>query len=534
MEKRALGDLAQDYFAGLCSNERGLVANPAIRDRRGWDFVLEFPPFGHDLPRDLQNSGETVFVQVKATEGSSPHQVQVKLSNALIFAQRPEPCFFILFHFNPHERQPTAVYLKHFYGDLIERTMSRVRQAEAAGEGNLNRLKLSVAFKDADSVATDDVIGELRNQIRSIPNLYSQEKQRLSHFSGLENGLGPFGIEFEDGITDEVLVDLCLGLRESIPVKRLSPRSQRFGVTLPFGAELSRGELSMELTPQQGVIVIPSESGDLLFSSCEIFSPNAFPFIAKDKLRIRMKNDFLDVVASVEEAGKHHCSLNFNPTAKVLLPDLETQIYMWLHSGKTIGMQFWLGSCLFLHGECHVQAVDINGMGGWTSMNEVVRRLKIAALDPRWPLDFKVSCEDLVESRNALQTFAAIRSAGGFDISLEPDDGFTFGNRFPIFLAHVCALGDCQIVSITRHQAEVIQRADGQSILRFAGPAVDICYVLRAGDVEQAWKQVEKDLESQVSAHDRISDVQAMSLGLRGEPKFFLREDGAGVMPPKG
>ena len=525
VEKRALGDLAQDCFAGLCSNEPGLVANPSIRDRRGWDFVLELPSIGRDLPRDLQISGETVFVQVKATEGSSPHHIQVKLSNALIFAQRPEPCFFVLFQFHPNERQPTAVYLKHFYGDLIERTTSRVRQAEAAGEENLNRRTLSVGFNDEDRVDIENVITALRNQIRSIPNSYSQEKRRLTYFSGLEDGFGPFGLEFEDGVTDDDLVDLCLGLRDSIPMKRLSPRSKRFGVTLPFGAELSHGTLSMELTPQRGMIAIPADSGDLLSCSCEIFAPNAFPFIPKNKLRIRIKNDFFDVVASLGDGGEHHSSIKFNLTVRMPLPDLETQIYLMLHSGgRMIDMQFWFDSCLFLQGQCNIPAFEMGGLDGWPAMLDIIQRLKKAALDARWPRDFRVSLEDLVTSRDALQTFAMMRSAGGFDISFEPDGDFTFSGTFPVFLAHVGALGDYQIVSITRHPSELDRRADGQSILRFASPTVDICYVLKAGNVEEAWKQVEKDVDSQVSSHDRIFNTQALSLGLKGEPNFLLRE----------
>lgn len=524
MEERELGDLAQDSFATLCSNRPGLVANPSIRDRRGWDFVLEFPPIGRDMPRDLQLSGETVFVQVKGTESTGPHRVPIKLSNALIFAQRPEPCFFVLFQFEPNKRQPSAVYLKHFWGDIIERTISRVRQAEASGEEYLNRQTLSITFDDGDLVNLEYAIEEILSQIRLISGPYSQEKMRISQFSGLEDGIGPFGLEFEDDVTDDDLVDLCLGLRNSIPTKRLSPRSRRFGVTLPLGTELLNSELSIELQPGIGTIAILTSDGDTLLSSCDVFFPNAFPHIAKDKLRVRVRNNFIDVIISPSIAGGHRFSILFNTTTRMPLHEVEMQIYLMLYAGgRSLDMQFWFHSHLFGQGQCDVPFFDMAGLDGWAAMLDVIGNLKTASIDPRWPRDFALSLNDLVVNKETLGTLEILRSAKTFDLPFVSDEERT--GPFVVFILYVGAFVDCHIVSITKHIGELHQETDAESLLRLGKAETETCYILKTESFDEAWKEAEKDADSRASTYNRTHEQSALSIGLTGPPTVIRRSD---------
>ncbi|PZU60095.1 MAG: hypothetical protein DI547_03355 [Sphingobium sp.] len=176
------------------------------------------------LPADSQPAGYEALVQVKSTR-KPPLVARMKLSNALRAVKADQPCFIVLV---VEQVGGPRIYARHFWHDEIERTLRRVRMAERDGESRLNRLHMQVQMSEAD--ACDDLLGWMGATIGAIKS-YSAEKSEFARTIGFEDGYGTLSVTLDGGI-DEML-DLQLGLIESLPLSRARYVPQRFGIETP-------------------------------------------------------------------------------------------------------------------------------------------------------------------------------------------------------------------------------------------------------------------------------------------------------------
>ena len=89
---RDLGRLGEYTFSVWCS-QVGLVANPSIIDKTGWDFYVQFPIADDLSVSKLHKPAVECRVQVKATD-SSDRKWQITLSNLRQMATASMPTFY--------------------------------------------------------------------------------------------------------------------------------------------------------------------------------------------------------------------------------------------------------------------------------------------------------------------------------------------------------------------------------------------------------------------------------------------------------
>lgn len=220
-----LGDWAENRFALYCS-QAGVVANHSIKDRTGWDYLLEFsqvnPP---TAPPDHHKPEMTARVQVKSRERGKL-SASLKLDNAHRFAASPDPCFVVLAAATDGG-EPVRFYAKHFWKPEIERTLKRLRQSEGKSKP-VHKQSFSVGFCEEDD-HTDDLIGWMRRIASQDRTAYSAEKQKLNRILGYEDGspVGTVTFALDDL---EAFVDHSIGLTPKINLTNIRMVDKRFGI----------------------------------------------------------------------------------------------------------------------------------------------------------------------------------------------------------------------------------------------------------------------------------------------------------------
>jgi hypothetical protein len=86
---------AQDLFQTLCSAD-GALCHPVRQDRRGWDYLVEFPEPSLPGPPDTHPGSKKAYVQVKSAEQGGPLTCPIRLSNALRSTNSHDPWFIVL------------------------------------------------------------------------------------------------------------------------------------------------------------------------------------------------------------------------------------------------------------------------------------------------------------------------------------------------------------------------------------------------------------------------------------------------------
>lgn len=190
-------------FGGLCHR--------VDEDEGGWDYVIELPHREYRGPADSQPPRQRAFIQVKSTEGART-SVPIKLSNLLKSAQDPSPWFYV---FIKEQHGEPVVYIKHFWADLIARSLKAIRSAECEG-AQLNKRSMSISFTDGD-IISGDFLQWMQGCIDAQAD-YQADKRRLYAEVGHEKGYGTARLLFADHTNEEIFrefLDLGNGLRVS-------------------------------------------------------------------------------------------------------------------------------------------------------------------------------------------------------------------------------------------------------------------------------------------------------------------------------
>ena len=247
---------AQSSFEVLC-DVADVTKNPSIQDREGWDYIVEFARARiSGLPHDRQPGNATVRVQIKSKTDGKP-TASIKLSNALRFANEPDPCFIALWWRNVDHSQE-RIYARHFDKALIEATLRRAREAERDGKKDLNRLRLSIAFDDKDD-HTDDLIPWIRSIGDTDPHDYANQKRQLASELGFERGRigGTVTLPLDDV---QKLIDAAVGLPTSPADVEIAFGDKRFDIVSP----IFKGKpdvFNLNAIPQPGQLTFQNEAG---------------------------------------------------------------------------------------------------------------------------------------------------------------------------------------------------------------------------------------------------------------------------------
>ena len=257
-------------FDGLCHR--------VDEDEGGWDYVVELPHREYDGPAESQPPRQRAFVQVKSVEGAST-SVPITLSNLLKSAQDPTPWFIVLI--KKRHGEP-VLYIKHFWKDLIARSLKAIRTAGVKG-AKLNKRSMSISFT-ADDINSGDFVKWMQDCIEAQGD-YIVEKRRLYGEVGHEKGYGIGKLLFADHTDDEIFKEF-LGIGNGLKISSFEYVPERFSVP-DYSRKVSEIGGTVYVTPQpQGTCDVRFRSSptDPAFSMTGMMY--AVPFAPEAPIRV--------------------------------------------------------------------------------------------------------------------------------------------------------------------------------------------------------------------------------------------------------
>lgn len=302
---RYLGDEGEAFFDGICAN-REITANISTKDRNGWDYYLEFPQEKSEQTLDSSPPPISCKVQVKSSE-LSHDKLQVAVSVLYKLAKEPLPTFFCFLKYKD-SHIPQKAYLLHIDFSLIDKILKRVRTLELKGKRDLlHKSKMTIHYGDEHSFPIGiDEKSTIKELIESyVPNGledYILAKQKHLNTSGFGENSHEMKVTFfsNDGDVDEHLIDLELGLKESIPASSIDAHTTRYGVKLPDTELSTISDVTFSfqgLEPQEGFLFFKqSQYAPPLIFKANIYLPKFFFQYESSALIIRVKSDEIDLI----------------------------------------------------------------------------------------------------------------------------------------------------------------------------------------------------------------------------------------------
>lgn len=301
MSFRDIGTMGESFFQTWCAAS-GLTANKSLIDRTGWDFIVEFP---HEpAPGFADSNGPPIEcrVQVKATDNKA-RKCQITLSNLHRLATSLSPVFFLFLEFDG-KQDPQRAFLVHLGEDLIRSILKRVREIDQSEKENqFNKRKMTIKYNEKDKIAplTGWAVREnIEKHVLIDLTTYSENKQRILQSAGYEESYGKIKFNTLNEENLEHLIDVSLGLRESVDVNNTTFHSSRFGVL--SSVAIKKGETANLKMPN----LKPSATGILRFREskytagltfdCQIFSSPFNQGAPKNLVKYRIEGTFFDII----------------------------------------------------------------------------------------------------------------------------------------------------------------------------------------------------------------------------------------------
>ena len=251
LSSEELGDLGESRFEMLCKEGvPSLTVNKALRDKSGWDFIVEFPHDNRQLSGlDSRSNPISARFQHK-TMWSNNDRIKFKLSALERLAKDPGPAFICVLKYDD---QLTCIdcYLIHIIDDLLEFVLKELRKHEEAGGGLLNKKEVHLyPSKLADRLipSHDDLVSAIQSAVGEDRHSYVLEKANQLKTRGFE--AARFDLSFilpmED---DEKVTDALLGLTSEIEVSQVRGGETRFGIRLPLPGLAGPASLTISASP---------------------------------------------------------------------------------------------------------------------------------------------------------------------------------------------------------------------------------------------------------------------------------------------
>jgi hypothetical protein len=479
-----LPQFAELHVAALCASS-GVVCNKADQDECGWDLFLQFPAKRTPgRPADMEPAGPEALVQVKSTR-SEPLTARMKLSNALRLTQANQPCFVVLV---VAEQEMPRVYARHFWEPEIARTLKRIRLAERDGDTSFNRRHIGLRMTEADR--QEDLIAWMRRTIEAVKPNYATEKAQIASSVGHEDGFGSMKVTFEGSAQD--LLDLQLGLVDSLPVLRGRYVPQRFGIEAATPEiEFEEAKLLVEAVPKPARLRLqggsPTEEMlvDAQCYSAELPGPD-------DTLhRWRVDAGPLRIVGG---NGSYAAKLSMRYDARRQLADLKMFLTMadWRGTGP-VGLQLFIEDKRVPLGVLTIDPNDDDNewkeLRVWTKALEAVAR---TALTP----EPQVSVLDLCDAEPWIQRFAGFVMSPSIRVDYAPE-GIDDPTRAAVYYA-ACDVGEWCFLAVVERNTRTDEMDGAKRKLTFGAPQLLDAFV-RAGKWRDHRDEIDAAYRAQVA-----------------------------------
>ena len=459
---RRTPQLAEHSFASMCAR-RGAVCNKSTEDETGWDFVVEFPAHTRPgLPADMAPGSLCCLVQVKSTTLGRP-RTQVKLSNALRFANAPLPCFVVLFVYGRDEYDP-AVYVAHFWHDLIGRTLEAARRLAASRDVALHKHYLPLAFTAEDR--TEDPLGRIVGEVGS-PESYGARKAFLLGRTGFEDGFGVASIAFGPAVTPEQIVDVQIGLGGQLKVDRFQFVTKRFGIEAgPPLADFTSGTLSVEAAPVGTCIVsLSPEAGGVGFDTlCEIYIPGQAD-LPPEHMKLRIASTILDMTLK-PHTREASFRIDVSPERRLALADAARLIRLReMLAAGTVDCQVTREGLPLVWGTIVMPGLEEHA--GWARVAEFLTHAAERVTAGGLPEAFSVSLADLRDRFQAIVDYLTL--VGTQSLQVSSDDSapeLAVGTACVALHTARVDFERCSFGTVVRRDGRLASRRDGRVALK--------------------------------------------------------------------
>ena len=195
------------------------------------------------------------------------------------------------------------MYLVHICEEIMGKVLKRIRQLDVDGNvDKLHKRKLTIKYTDADLISPGGGSG-LASAIKShVPDgmdRYVERKKEALKTLGFEDGVGEWHVTFGEESPIESLLDLALGLTDSIDVEKFSMTEKRFGIRskleLPNFTD-SGGSLSMPgIQGTDATIGLKEHKfAPAIEFPAKYYSSKLSHRLPKEYLKIRIATDFFE------------------------------------------------------------------------------------------------------------------------------------------------------------------------------------------------------------------------------------------------
>jgi hypothetical protein len=315
LDSDTLGAKGEAMFDGFCA-DAGLVSNPSIRDRTGWDRIVEFPYVGlkPEAAIDSRPVPISCHVQVK-TVWTGKTTCRLRLSAAERLAKDPKPTFVYILSVNPDLTAHTA-HLIHLKGDALATILKRLRREHRDNGSNakINTKTISLPLSlGAELTPTGEALkGAIETAVggpHALKDYVIRKRDELAT-------LGYHETSFTGNVTiaaasiDDV-VDGFLGLKP-LELKSFQHSETRFGIELPLvDVSATNGQLFISpTTPRSCRLICRRGPKDPLAVLDGEWRAPALPGLPVEHLRMMFRHPLLDVTVSFGASKRFHLKGN--------------------------------------------------------------------------------------------------------------------------------------------------------------------------------------------------------------------------------
>lgn len=460
---------------------------PVSYDQNGWDCLIEFPPLPSDGPPDLGPPGLAILAQVKSSENAK-QSCAISLSNALKYAQHALPCFIVLAA--PDKQGRPAAYIRHVWDDALGDILKRVREAHLAGVP-LYRRRMTITFTDADRF-DEDAVKQMALILDELGPKYATRKQALYDTLGYEHAAGTGNLIFDKGVDPETLVDLALGLVESVPIARFTYHDTRFGLTATK-PDIDQAEGLISMTPTavadcQVTIRDPDSDAEINLPG-QVFSPG-IPHLPREFWKLRIKTSVLDVVLPFEGKGKVSSKIDLD--ARRSLSELMQTVTVWSWASRGgLEMQIWSDGRLMSGSRMEMDPMDDGPH--WRRLHRVLGALTALAPEGRWPDGIGFSLRFLFEKTEVLSEFRALLQDDGVKLDFVFEGEIPQPERIavPIFLQ----LDDYLFTAVMDRPVATMEQVGSKVFFALGPPTIRRGAILK-GTSEEHMKFIDANLRA--------------------------------------
>lgn len=230
------GELGEKLFDYYCVRA-GLISNPSVRDRTGWDRIVEFPhpPLADLVTIDKRPAPISCHFQIK-TIGARARRCRLRLSSAERLAKDPKPAFIYVIA-DVASQTPSATLI-HLAGPALARILKHLRRehrdAGPAAQVNEKYIDLPLSLGTPLPAGGEQLRAAIETAIGGANGLHDYIAQKTIELATLgydsSSHVGNVTIK---SATMEELVDGLLGLRPLTSTSFLASE-RRFGIEIPI------------------------------------------------------------------------------------------------------------------------------------------------------------------------------------------------------------------------------------------------------------------------------------------------------------